>query len=50
MITDHATVGVVVTTDGTVADLPRSNYVQAEEQVIRQLKALSKPCGKLCID
>ena len=40
---DHATVGVVVTTDGTVADLPRSNYVAAEEQVIRQLKALGKP-------
>ena len=40
---DHATVGLVVTTDGTVADLPRSAYVQAEEQVIRQLKALGKP-------
>lgn len=40
---DHATVGLVVTTDGTVADLPRSAYVQAEEQVIRQLKALRKP-------
>ncbi len=43
VITDHATVGVVVTTDGTVAELPRSNYVQAEEQVVRQLKAISKP-------
>ena len=43
VIKDHATVGVVVTTDGTVADLPRSNYVNAEEQVIRQLKALNKP-------
>ena len=40
---DHATVGVVVTCDGTVADLPRSAYVQAEETVIRQLKALKKP-------
>ena len=40
---DHATVGLVVTTDGTVADLPRSNYVQAEETVIRQLRALRKP-------
>ncbi|NLD83973.1 MAG: stage IV sporulation protein A [Clostridiales bacterium] len=43
VIEDHATIGVVVTTDGTVADLPRSNYVPAEEQVIRQLKALRKP-------
>lgn len=40
---DHATVGIVVTTDGTIGDLPRSNYVAAEEQVIRQLKALRKP-------
>ena len=43
VIADHATVGVVVTTDGTVAELPRSNYVPAEEQVIRQLKVLQKP-------
>lgn len=43
VIEDHATVGVVVTCDGTVADLPRSNYVPAEEQVIRQLKGLGKP-------
>ena len=40
---DHATVGLVVTTDGTVADLPRSNYAAAEEQVIRELKSLQKP-------
>ncbi len=43
VIEDHATIGVVVTCDGTVADLPRSNYTAAEEQVIRQLKALRKP-------
>ena len=43
VITDHATVGVVVTTDGTVADLPRTSYTAAEEQVIRQLKGLNKP-------
>lgn len=43
VIEDHATIGVVVTCDGTVADLPRSNYTAAEEQVIRQLKALGKP-------
>ena len=43
VIAEHATIGVVVTTDGTVAELPRSNYVAAEEQVIRQLKALEKP-------
>ena len=43
VITDHATVGVVVTTDGTVAELPREAYVPAEEQVIRELKTLGKP-------
>lgn len=40
---DHATIGVVVTTDGSIADLPRSHYVQAEETIIRQLKGLEKP-------
>lgn len=43
VMTDHATVGVVVTTDGTVAELPREAYAPAEEQVIRELKTLGKP-------
>ena len=43
VMTDHATVGVVVTTDGTVAELPREAYVPAEEEVIRELKTLGKP-------
>ena len=43
VMADHATIGVVVTTDGTIADLPRSHYVQAEEKIIRQLKDLEKP-------
>lgn len=43
VMTDHATVGMVVTCDGTVAELPRAAYVPAEEQVIRELKALGKP-------
>ena len=43
VMTDHATVGVEVTTDGTVAELPREAYVPAEEQVIRELKTLGKP-------
>lgn len=43
VMTDHATVGMVVTTDGTVAELPREAYVPAEEQVIRELKTLGKP-------
>lgn len=43
VITDHATIGMVVTTDGSIADLPRSAYVEAEERVIGELKALGKP-------
>ena len=43
VIQEHATVGVVVTTDGSVTDLPRAAYPQAEERVIDELKALGKP-------
>lgn len=43
VITDHATIGMVVTTDGSIADLPRSAYVDAEERVISELKGLGKP-------
>ena len=43
VIADHATIGLVVTTDGSIADLPRSAYVDAEERVVSELKALGKP-------
>lgn len=43
VIGDHSTIGLVVTTDGTVTDLPRSAYVPAEARVIEELKALDKP-------
>ena len=43
VITEHATVGIVVTTDGTVTDLPREEYLEAEERVIRELQELGKP-------
>lgn len=43
VIDEHATLGVVVTTDGTITDLPRSAYVPAEERAVRELKALGKP-------
>ena len=43
VIQEHATVGVVVTTDGSVVDVPRSSYQAAEERVIDELKALGKP-------
>ncbi len=43
VITDHATIGLVVTTDGSIADIPRENYAAAEERVIGELKAIGKP-------
>ncbi|MDE7137974.1 MAG: stage IV sporulation protein A, partial [Ruminococcus sp.] len=43
VITDHSTIGLVVTTDGTISDIPRSEYEECEERVIRELKELGKP-------
>ncbi len=43
VIGEHSTIGIVVTTDGTVGELPREEYVEAEERVIRELQALGKP-------
>jgi stage IV sporulation protein A len=43
VIQDHSTLGVLVTTDGSIVDLPRTAYVEAEERVVRELKALGKP-------
>lgn len=43
VIADHSTIGIVITTDGTVADIPREDYLEAEERVITELKELGKP-------
>lgn len=43
VIGEHSTIGLVITTDGSVTDLPRSSYVPAEARVIEELKALQKP-------
>lgn len=43
VISDHSTLGIVVTTDGSVAEIPREGYVDAEERVIAELKELGKP-------
>lgn len=43
VIQDHSTIGIVVTTDGSIVDLPRNAYQEAEERAIRELKALGKP-------
>ena len=43
VIKDHATIGIVVTTDGSILDISRNNYVNAEEKVINELKSINKP-------
>lgn len=43
VITDHSTIGLVVTTDGSISDIPREEYAEAEERVISELKEINKP-------
>ncbi|MDU3724940.1 MAG: stage IV sporulation protein A, partial [Clostridium celatum] len=43
VITDHSTVGLVVTTDGSITGINREDYVEAEERVVEELKAINKP-------
>ena len=43
VIEDHSTIGIVVTTDGTVTDLDRGSYLKAEEEIIRDVKKCNKP-------
>ena len=43
VITDHSTIGIVMTTDGTVCGIERESYVPAEERVIEELRAIGKP-------
>ncbi len=43
MITEHSTIGVVVTCDGSFGEIDAKQYEPAEEETIKQLKALKKP-------
>jgi len=43
VITEHSTIGLVVTTDGSITDIPRDEYEEAEERVISELKEINKP-------
>ena len=43
VIQEHSTIGILVTTDGSITDIPREDYVSAEERVVNELKALNKP-------
>lgn len=43
VIKDHSTIGIVVTTDGSIGELTRNDYVEAEERVVSELKEMGKP-------
>lgn len=43
VITEHSTIGLVITTDGSISDIPREEYEEAEERVIGELRDLNKP-------
>ncbi len=43
VITDHSTIGIVITTDGSISDIERAEYAEAEERVINELKEINKP-------
>jgi len=43
VITDHSTIGIVLTSDGSITSIPRKNYEEAEAEVIHQLKEIGKP-------
>lgn len=52
VITEHSSIGLVVTTDGSISDIPRVEYEEVEERVIRELKEIRKPFAVLlnCIN
>lgn len=43
VITEHSTIGILVTTDGSITEIPREDYIEAEERVVNELKAMNKP-------
>ncbi|MCI9016732.1 MAG: stage IV sporulation protein A [Clostridia bacterium] len=43
VIQEHSTIGILVTTDGSITDIPREDYISSEERVVKELKELNKP-------
>ena len=43
VIKEHSTIGLLVTTDGSITDIPRSAYVTAEDRTVHELKSIGKP-------
>ncbi len=52
VINEHSTIGLVVTTDGSISDIPREEYAESEARVISELQAIGKPFVVLlnCVD
>ena len=52
VIDEHSTIGIVITTDGSISDIPRAEYEEAEDRVIKELTAINKPFIVLlnCLD
>ncbi len=43
VLKDHSTIGIVMTTDGTIGEIPRNDYIEVEENIISELKSIGKP-------
>ena len=43
VIQEHSTIGILITTDGSFTEIPREDYIQAEERVVAELKGINKP-------
>lgn len=43
VITEHSTIGLLITTDGSISEIPREEYEEAEERVVSELKEIKKP-------
>lgn len=43
VIEEHSTIGIIITTDGSITEIPREDYIKAEERVVTELKQLNKP-------
>lgn len=43
VIQEHSTIGIVMTTDGTITEIPRSSYIKAEERIVAEMTAQNKP-------
>ena len=43
VLQEHSTIGILVTTDGSITEIPREDYVEAESRVVNELKELNKP-------